>query len=187
MPNPLLARIPPALMPPDLAAAHARELAARDDATFIEVGANAPGMMTWYKESFYATVFYGGRVDVRSKELLRYRLSMTHGCAFCNKGNSKAALRSGVTDAQLQHIMNEHHAVFGARDRAVLQLASNMAMTNLHGALERPLYAALRAHFDDGQIFELGMVGGILTGMAKFIFAYDLVEREATCPIHLPA
>ncbi|MEO7402849.1 MAG: hypothetical protein ABIU95_04195, partial [Burkholderiales bacterium] len=89
--------------------------------------------------------------------------------------------------AQLQHIMNEHHAAFDTRDRAVLQLASNMAMTNLHGALERPLYTALRARFDDGQIFELGMVAGILTGMAKFIFAFDLVEREATCPIHLPA
>jgi AhpD family alkylhydroperoxidase len=187
MPNPLLRRVPTREMSPALAADHARELAARDDATFIEVGANAPAMMSWYKESFYGQVFYGGRVDVRAKELLRYRLSMTHGCAFCNKGNSRAALRAGVTDAQLQHIMNEEHAVFDARDRAVLQLAARMAMTNLHGALEAPLYAALRSHYDDGQIFELGMVAGMLTGMAKFIFAYDLVEREAHCPIHLPA
>jgi hypothetical protein len=27
------------------------------------------------------------------------------------------------------------------------------------------------------------MVAGILTGMAKFIFVYDLVEKEANCPI----
>jgi hypothetical protein len=27
------------------------------------------------------------------------------------------------------------------------------------------------------------MVAGMLTGMAKFIFVYDLVEKEANCPI----
>ena len=51
----------------------------------IEVGANAPELMAWYRDEFYAKLFYAGRVDVRTKELLRYRLSMTHGCAFCNK------------------------------------------------------------------------------------------------------
>lgn len=186
MPNPFLRRIPPAEMSPELAADHAREQALRDDATFLEVGANAPELMHWYKQSFYREVFYGGRVDARTKELLRYRLSMTHGCAFCNKGNSKAALRAGVTERQLVRIMDETDPVFDASDRAVLKLASRMAMTDLHGALDRTLYDALAAHFDDGQIFELGMVAGILTGMAKFIFAFDLVEREAHCPIHLP-
>ena len=32
------------------------------------------------------------------------------------------------------------------------------------------------------QIVELGMIGGILTGVAKFLFAFDLVEREDRCP-----
>jgi len=27
-------------------------------------------------------------------------------------------------------------------------------------------------------------VGGILVGVAKFMFAYDLVEKEDTCPLH---
>ena len=30
----------------------------------------------------------------------------------------------------------------------------------------------------------LGLVGGILAGVAKFMFAYDLVEKEDTCPLH---
>jgi hypothetical protein len=28
------------------------------------------------------------------------------------------------------------------------------------------------------------LVGGILAGVAKFMFAYDLVEKEDTCPFH---
>jgi len=183
MPDPLLRRVPVGEMTERLQAEHAATLKLRDDATLVEVGANAPELMAWYRDDFYAKVFYAGRVDVRTKELLRYRLSMTHGCAFCNKGNSVAALRSGVTQQQLDHVMDEHHPCFDARDRAVLELADQIAMTNMAGALDRPLHAALRAHFDDAQIFELGMVAGMLTGMAKFIFVYDLVEREAHCPM----
>lgn len=182
MPNPALRRVPRAEMNPRLQQDYDAALKLRDDATLIEVGANAPELMEWYREGFYAKVFYGGRVDVRTKELLRYRLSMTHGCAYCNRGNSAAARKSGVTDEQLARIMNEGDPVFDARDRAVLKLADQVAMTNQHGHLDRALHAELRAHFDDAQIFELGMTAGFLTGMAKFIFVYDLVEKEASCP-----
>lgn len=183
MPNPAIPRVPRAQMNERLQKDYDTALALRDDATLIEIGAHAPELMNWYRDSFYAQVFYGGRVDVRTKELLRYRLSMTHGCAYCNRGNSKAAVKAGVTEAQLTHIMDENHAVFDARDRAVLKLADQVAMTNMHGHLNGPLYAEMRAHFDDAQIFEIGMTAGMLTGMAKFIFVYDLVEKEANCPI----
>ena len=75
-------------------------------------------MLEWCFKGFYEGVFYEGRAEVRIKELLRYRLSMTHGCAFCNKGNVEAARRAGVSDAQLDAIMNEESAAFfrgGAR------------------------------------------------------------------------
>lgn len=183
MPNPFLARVPRAQMTERLQREHDASVALRDDATLIEVGANAPELLEWYRDSFYAKLFYGGRVDVRTKELMRYRLSMTHGCAYCNRGNSKAALKAGVTETQLSNIMNENDPVFDARDRAVLRLTDQIAMTNMHGTLDAAMHQALREHFDDAQIFELGMVAGILTGMAKFIFVYDLVDKEANCPI----
>lgn len=183
MPNPLLPRVPPEKMTERLRKDREIALRDRDDATFMDIAANAPDLYDWYRESFYAKVFYGGRADVRSKELLRYRLSMMHGCAFCNRGNSLAAEKAGVTKEQLRHVLDEQHVVFDAKDRALLALADRIAMTNLPGALDAPLYDALRKHYDDGQIFELGMVAGILTGMAKFLFAFDLVEKEANCPV----
>ena len=130
------------------------------DATFFEIGANAPHMLEWYFKSFYEGVFYGGRVEVRIKELLRYRLSMTHGCAFCNKGNVEAARRAGVTDVQLDIIMNDASDVFDERERAVLRLGAEMALPNMKGQLTPALYADLSAHFDDGEIFELRHGGG---------------------------
>jgi len=153
------------------------------DATFYEVGANAPELLEWYVKGFYGSVFYGGRVDIRIKELLRYRLSMTHGCAYCNKGNIEAARRAGLADEQLDAVMDETSDAFSGRERAVLRLAAEMALTNMEGRLTPALYDDLSVHFDDAEIFELGMVAAVLTGMAKFLFVYDLVEREAHCPV----
>ena len=91
MPHPVLRRVPRAEMTPRLQGEYDAALKQRDDATMQEVGANAPELMAWYRDEFYGKLFYSGRVDTRSKELLRYRLSMMHGCAFCNKGNRVAA------------------------------------------------------------------------------------------------
>ena len=44
------------------------------------------------------------------------------------------------------------------------------------------LHRELANHFNDAEILELGLVGGILAGVAKFMFAYDLVEKEDSCP-----
>lgn len=187
MPNPLLNRVGPEAMDEWLRSAYRESLALQEskggDATFYEIGANAPELLEWYIKGFYGSVFYGGRVDVRTKELLRYRLSMTHGCAFCNKGNIEAARRAGLGDEQLDAVMDENSDVFSERERSVLRLAAEMALTNMEGQLTPALYADLSAHFDDAEIFELGMVAAVLAGMAKFLFVYDLVEREAYCPV----
>ena len=50
------------------------------DARFVEAGANAPHILDWYFNSFYKTVFYGGEVDAKTKEIVRLKLSKTHGC-----------------------------------------------------------------------------------------------------------
>ncbi|MBJ26033.1 MAG: hypothetical protein CMM30_00270 [Rhodospirillaceae bacterium] len=189
MPEPLLKKIEEANMDPELAAKYRkiRDLQEKKggDATLFEVGANAPELMKWYGDQFYETIFYGGRVDVATKELLRFRLSNIHGCAFCNKGNIEDARSAGITEEKLINIMNEDSDVFSSKERAVLKLASEVVFSNMSGTLDKELYSDLSKDFDDGQIFELGMVAGFLTGMAKFLFTFDLVEKEANCPIKI--
>ena len=48
----------------------------------LEVAANAPHITHFYFDQFYGEVFYGGKVAVRIKELVRLRLSRLHGCAL---------------------------------------------------------------------------------------------------------
>ena len=39
----------------------------RDEATFIEVADNALEVLDWYYNSFYARMFFAGRVDTQIK------------------------------------------------------------------------------------------------------------------------
>lgn len=186
MPDPHLKKIPRAELPPQLQSLWDAAMRDRDEATLIEVAGNAPEVLDWYYNSFYARIFFDGRVDTRIKQLARMKLSTMHGCAFCNRGNSKAALADGVTQEQLDALFDPASALFDNRERAVLRLCEEMTLANMDGYMDRGLYDALGDHFDDGEIFELGVCLAVMVGMAKFLFVFDLVSREANCPIAMP-
>ncbi len=185
-PDPKLNRIAPDEMPDDIASAWTRSMDLRGDATFFEVFANHPELYRWYVNQFYGDVFRGGKVAQRYKELLRLRLStLLHGCRFCNQGNRLDALEAGLTEAQIAAFESTRiGAVYARRARRTGAGRLSWRSRNSAGILSEALHAQLAAHFDDAQILELGLVGGILAGVAKFMFAYDLVEKEDSCPFH---
>ena len=179
-PKPEVSQLPREALSGVMQAAFDRATSLRGDATFIQVMGHTPELMEWYGE-FYQKVFYSGRVSVRIKELIRLRLSTVHGCAFCNRGNRLDAQASGLTNEQIEAIGDEHSTLWAADERAALTLASRIALTNPRGVLDAQLYQELKKSFDDAQIVELGITMGVLTGMAKFLFVYDLVEKEKYC------
>ena len=149
---------------------------------FIEVMAAAPELLGFVMGSFYQSIFFEGRVAERYKQLARLRLSLAHGCKSCNLQNTIGSREAGFTDAQLAAIESDDRSSFTPAEQAVLALADEMVLTNPGGRMDKTSYDALRAHFDDAQICELGVVMGVIGGMAKMAFVYDLVEKEATCP-----
>ena len=155
----------------------------RGDATFFEVFANHPQLYRWYTASFYGEVFRGGIVARRVKELMRLHLSLSHGCRFCNQGNRVDALDAGLSEDDLAALGDFENSALPDRDKAALRLADQLVLTNSGGKLDAALYRDLRKHFSDAEILELGLTMGILTGVAKFLFAFDLVEKEDNCPI----
>lgn len=183
MPDPRIPPLPRDAMPERWRRVAETAEAVRGESTLIEVLAQAPELLGWYYDGFYAEVFFKGRVERRLKELLRLKLSTLHGCAFCNRGNTRSAEEAGVTPAQIAAIGETEAPVFDARDRAVLRLAEQMALPNMAGELTKEAAAELRRFFSEAEMVELAMVAAVLTGMAKMLFVFDLVSREATCPI----
>jgi AhpD family alkylhydroperoxidase len=187
MPIPAIPPLPRALMPPRWRDAAATADTVRGESTLLEVLAQAPEHLAWYYDSFYGDIFFKGRVERRVKELLRLRLSTLHGCAFCNAGNTRSALDSGLTEQQVASIRKPASDCYDDRDRAVMKLADQMALQNMEGEIDAALRQELAQHFTPAELVELAMVAAVLTGMAKMLFVFDLVSREAECPIGPPS
>jgi alkylhydroperoxidase family enzyme len=159
------------------------------DATTIQVLAHSRPSTDFYFQTFYRQMFYnerpGLKVDVRTKQLLRLRISKRHGCALCNRSNEEEVRTLGFTESQIDGLFYDEPdpSVFSEAERAVIAFTDQMVLDNQKGLLDRALYNQLRAHFTDEQIVEMAMVAAVLVGAAKMTFVLDIVPREATCSL----
>lgn len=152
------------------------------DATFVEVFAKSPELLEFVMQKFYGTIFFGGQVAERYKQLARLRLSIAHGCRTCNKQNVPGALAAGFSQAQVDALIAGHAEPFTAAERAVIRYAEQLALTNMDGAMSAELFQELRRHFSEADILELGVAMAVIAGMAKLSFVLNVVERESYCP-----
>lgn len=187
MPDTLLARIPRDRLDPRWQSAWETLNGLTGSATFVEVFAQAPQILEFVLEKFYASLFFGGSVAQRYKQLARLKLSLLHGCQTCNRQNVPGALAAGFSREQLDALMAAEDAPFTAAERAVIAYAAEVSLTNMEGRLSPALYSRLREHFCDAEILELGTVMAVICGMAKLSFVLDLVDREDYCPFTAPA
>ncbi len=174
-------------LPADLQELYDTGVERTGDATIVGVMGHNPDVTRWYFNEFYANLFYNGhawaKVDVRTKELLRLKLSKQHGCQFCNRFNSVEARQAGITDKHIDAIFDSDAEIWDDKDRAVMALADEMLLQNMEGQLSADLVAQLKKFYSEADIIELGMIAAVLTGVAKWIFTFDMVNREETCPI----
>jgi AhpD family alkylhydroperoxidase len=183
MPDTPLARRSRDELPPHMQPAWDAALALHGDTTFVEVFGQAPHVYDWYRDEFYRKFFYSGRIERPLVELVRLRLANVHGCAFCNRADTIAALDAGVPQAQIDALADYEHGPFTQREKGALALADVMALTNARGRVTPELHARLSRSFADGELVELGVMMAVLCGMAKMIFAFDLVEKSPTCAL----
>ena len=180
-PQPLINKVPRDDLPQHMQVGWDQANDLTGDATFIEVSGNNPEVYDWYFKDFYKKLFYSGRLETSLVELVRLRLANVHGCAFCNKGDTAHALKSGISQEQVDSLGDYLLGPFTNREKAALKLADEMVLNNQRGDLNSELYKELKKDFTDGEIYELGMIMAVLVGVAKFTFVFDLVEKEDYC------
>lgn len=152
------------------------------EAEFHRIAANAPQMVDFYWRTFYAQIFFGGTVDVRTKELVRLRLAGLHGCAFCQAGDAASAREHGVSDEEVAAVWRLEDAAFPPAEQAALQLATVLSNAQPDGVVGDDLKSALEAHFTDEQHVELLFVIGVLTGMAKMLAGMGFLKTDCKLP-----
>jgi AhpD family alkylhydroperoxidase len=94
------------------------------------------------------------RVDKRLRALAALKSAVMQGCEMCQDIGSHEARAAGIGEEHLLDLYryrdSEH---FNETERLVLDLAVGMTVTPVQVSDE--LFAALREHFDDGQLVEL--------------------------------
>lgn len=104
----------------------------------------------------------GASSDARYRGLACIKTSMANACAYCTAHTSTFGQGLGITDAELEAMMDDSYKtsdLFDARDRAAIAWAE--AMTNNTAQRDKATWEAMKANFDDTEIVEISMASAL--------------------------
>ena len=96
-------------------------------------------------QQFYAKVFFGGTDEQRYHQLARQQISHLHGCRTCTTQHVPGAIEAGFTQAQVDALSGGNTEPFTPAERAVIEYAQQIALSNMDGRMTPALFARLRA------------------------------------------
>ena len=99
-----------------------------------------------------------GKLTAELKRLIGFMTSLTTGCRYCQAHTVLAATRFGTTQERLDDLWTYRDSPhFSAAEKAAFDFA--IAAASVPNAVDETIAAALRKHWDDGDIVEmLGVV-----------------------------
>jgi AhpD family alkylhydroperoxidase len=118
-----------------------------------------------------------GALPIELKELVRFQIAGYYGCDHCRSFIAPLAAERGVTYAKLAGVLtpDDPEAQLDERERAMLRFTLKMATGK--GELSAADFSAIREHFDEPQLVELGFLAALLIGYGRFtITGFQLVE-----------
>jgi len=124
-----------------------------------------------------------GTVSAQTKELCALMVAWLNGCDRCVSAHTAYAARLGVKPEKLEALSDyAHNPLFDERQRAALSAA--VALTREPRALPPAVSDALRAHFDEGEIYEILSAIGVANYLTRVnnALADDAVEVPCVPP-----
>lgn len=115
--------------------------------------AHRPAMLQAFA-TLAGTINAPGEVDIELKRMIAEISSKAAGCQYCIAHTSHQAHRAGIAEEKLAEVWNfERSPLFSDAERAALMVAMKASQTP--SMVEDGDIAALKEHFDDGQIVEI--------------------------------
>ena len=117
-----------------------------------------PALARAFTELNRAVMANEGRVTSELKRLLGHIASRVAGCRYCEAHTIRAAARFGQEEGARPERLDEvwsfrTSALFSPAERAALEFAA--AAASVPGAVSAEIGAALRQHWDEGEIVEI--------------------------------
>jgi AhpD family alkylhydroperoxidase len=130
---------------------------------------------------FCHTSFTEGLLPHTLKELIRIRMSVAEECGYCSSLRSKRAAAEGLTEEIVMQMTDLDDAPdLSERDKAALRYADLYK----HGQADSDeAFDALRRHFSDEEIIELGVVCSVLAGGGQFAKSLQVLSWAQACEV----
>jgi len=138
--------------------------------------------LAWVK--CWNSVLYEGRLPHRLKEMCRIRISVAHRCGYCSTVRSKVARADGLDEELVQEVLGDLSAGrLDAREKAALEYADRFKAGD-EAVDSDAVYAALRRHFSEEEIIELGMLCAQTVGVGRLVRSLNIVSWEEACELN---
>lgn len=133
---------------------------------------------------YWNELLYAGQLPHRLKEACRILISVAHQCGYCSTVRSTVAAEQGLTEDVIAQLPNfEESTAFSPAEKQALRFAA--AFKSGEDRIDSDeMYAALREHFTDAQIVELGLFCGEVDGAGKFARSVGVVSWEDACALN---
>jgi AhpD family alkylhydroperoxidase len=169
-----LEKIPVADWDPEL-----RRMAGADSASAIEVGP----LQIFAHRPLIAKAIVGLGVAMKASrtvperlmELVRLRIAYHNQCRSCMAIRYRDAVADGVDEALVCTLAESAPANLTPSERAALRFADRFATDHL--AIDESDYDALRRHFSEAQLVEIGSWVAFCVGFGRLGATWDMVEE----------
>jgi AhpD family alkylhydroperoxidase len=133
---------------------------------------------------YWSSIFYDGILPAALKELCRIRISIAHQCGYCSTVRSKVAQAEGLSEEKIAALSAyETSPLFTEQERAALRFADKFKAH--HDALDQDaVYDALKQHFSEEEIIELGLFCAETDGAGKFVRSLEVLTWSEACEIN---
>lgn len=160
----------------------AAERTGAPDPRVVRIMTRSSAGIAWVK--CWNSVLYEGRLPHKLKEMCRIRISVAHRCGYCSTVRSSVAREEGLDETLVQEVLGDLSSPrLAAREKAALEYA------DLFKAGDDPIdsdavYAALRAHFSEEEIVELGMLCAQTVGVGRLVRSLNILSWEEACELN---
>jgi len=124
---------------------------------------------------FGGTLYRSTSLSRRLVELVRLRVAFHNQCRSCMAIRYQSAIDDGLSEGEVCSLERpDESADLSAADKAALAYA-DISSTN-HFAIDDSTFDALRPHFSESQIVELGALIAFFIGFGRLAAAWHLVD-----------
>jgi AhpD family alkylhydroperoxidase len=120
-------------------------------------------------------VYDRSRLPLREREVARMRIAEANGCEVCRNARDALGASSGVDDDLYAHVLDwRSWPGYSDRERLAAEFAERFAGDHHRLREDDDFWSRLHAHFDDGEIVDLGMCCALWLGSGRLMRTLDV-------------